>query len=882
MRVDVYELLGPLGAGGMGEVYKARDTRLGRLVALKVLSSQLTVDRVAAERLDREARTLASISHPHVCALFGLAEHENRSVLVMEYLEGITLAHRLAKGRLAIAECLRIAVEIAHGLTAAHRAGIIHRDLKPENIMLTKPGVKLLDFGLAKPAMVAAHDSVAATITGHQLTREGTISGTLPYMAPEQLEGREADPRTDIWAFGCVLFEMITGRKAFEGRTPASLVGVILERDPPAPSALEPAASGALDRVIQKCLAKDPEKRWQTAQDLGDELQWVAGGTSTVPSPIRSRRRSWRAGLAGAIAGLAVASTVFLISRPWRSQLADAPPTHLELTIPRLAFVDSLMVSPDGRQLAFIAPDSQGRNMLWVRSLAENLARPLAGTESAHPGTPPFWSPDGKTVAFVSDNKLKRIELAGGSPVTLAEITGEVMGGSWSPRGSIVIGTQQASKTHGVHTVAASGGPLVPLIPLEPGALLHGSPKFLPDGRQFLYLSWAFDENRRELCVASLDRPTGRCLGIKLHYFAGFTSDFIVYGRGDTLYVHPFDLASGRPTGEPSVIAEGLAHDPFGRMTLSIGGANTLVYQSAPRAMRQFVWADREGRPTGMVGEAGAYGGFDVTARGEYILAEREEGGDIGLWLIDVARGVTSRAVVLPPGANQDRLLGPVLSRDGDRLFYRTRRSGHAMVVEQPTRGGSERVVYEYRGGGVLYLADVSADLQSVAIGTAEPGRRYAALIPRQGGAPVTFAEGLIDLASSRLSPDGRWVAYVSQESGRADVYVAPLPPSGAHWQVSTAGGVQPAWRGDGEELFYLAPDGSLMAVPIKRSTTFDAGTPTRLFSTTALADRFRVSGYRVTADGRRFLLNTLRPGDKAATTTTLQVVLNWTAAMKR
>jgi serine/threonine protein kinase/Tol biopolymer transport system component len=882
MRVDVYELLGPLGAGGMGEVYKARDTHLGRLVALKVLSSQLTADRDASARLDREARTLASVSHPHVCALFGLAEHENRSVLVMEYLEGITLAQRLVKGRLAITECLRIAVEIAAGLAAAHRAGIIHRDLKPENIMLTKPGVKLLDFGLAKPEIAAVHGSVADTMTGHQLTREGTIAGTLPYMAPEQLERREADARTDIWAFGCVLFEMVTGRKAFEGPTAASLIGVILERDAPAASALEPAASGALDRVIRKCLAKDPEERWQTVQDLGDELKWLGGGTSAVPSPIRSRTRSWRAGLAGAIAGLALASTALLISGPWRSPAADATPTHLELTIPRLALVDSVMLSPDGRQLAFIAPDRQGRNMLWVRSLAENLAQPLAGTEGAHPGTPPFWSPDGRTLAFVSDNKLKRIELAGGSPVTLTDITGEVMGGSWSPRGSIVIGTQQASKTHGVHTLAAAGGPLVPLIPLEPGALLHGSPKFLPDGKQFLYLSWAFDENRRELCVASLDRPTGRCLGIKLHYFAGFTSDFIVYGRGDTLFVHPFDLAAGQPTGEPSVIAEGLAHDPFGRMTLSIAGTNTLVYQSAPREMRQFVWADRGGRPAGVVGEAGGYGGFDVTGRGDYILAEREEGGDIGLWLIDVARGVTSPAVVLPAGANRDRLLGPVLTRDGDRFFYRTRRSGHALVVEQPTRGGGERVVYEYRGGGVLYLADVSADLQWVAIGIAEPGRRYAALIPRRGGDPVTFAEGQIDLASSRLSPDGRWVAYVSYESGRAEVYVTPLPPSGKHWQVSTAGGVQPAWGGDGEELFYLAPDGSLMAVPVGKSVTFDAGTPTRLFSTTALADRFRVAGYRVTADGRRFLLNTLRPGDKAATTTTLQVVLNWTAAVKR
>ncbi len=689
-RLDAYEILGLLGAGGMGEVYQARDTRLDRIVALKILPSEVTADGEASARFEREARTLASISHPHVCSLFELTQHERRS-----------------------------------------------------------------------------------------------------------------------WAFGCVLYEMVTGGKVFDGATPASVIAMILDRDPQPPSALEPIAAGALDRVIQKCLAKDPDARWQTALDLRDELKWIGDGVAALPAPRLSGRQRWSYPLTGALMGAAIAIAALLVWRPWGITTSEATVSRLELTVPRLALHDSFALSPDGRQLAFLAPDVQGRNIVWVRSLAETTPRQLPGTDGAHPGSPPFWSPDGRSLAFVSGNKLKKIDVAGGDPVTLADVTGELMGGSWGIDGTLIVGTQQFSKTHGVHTVSAAGGKLEPLVGLQPGALIHLLPKFLPDGRRFLYMTWGFDEGRREICVASLDDAVGRCLGIKAHYFGGFTPDgYLAYARNDTLFAQAFDLVAVQPAGEPVVIAEQLSHDSVGRTSLSIAGASTLVYQAAPPEIRQFVWVDRRGRHLAVAGEPGAYDRFDIAADGKHILAERTEAGGTGLWLIDVARGVTTKAV--SPSADDGassiasyrHVFTPVFSGDGQRFFYQTRRTGRAVILEQATRGGNERLSYGYSGDGVLYLADASDDGRWLAIGVAERGRRYAAVVPRTGGDPIVFAEGaLVGLPSGRLSPDGRWVAYASAESGRAQVYVSPLPPSGERWQVSTAGGTQPAWRGDGLEF---------------------------------------------------------------------------------
>ena len=477
--------------------------------------------------------------------------------------------------------------------------------------------------------------------------------------------------------------------------------------------------------------------------------------------------------------------------------------------------------------------------------------------------------------------------MGGGGAVTLADVPGAVHGGAWNADGTIVLGVQRASPTHGVHAVSATGGLLVPLLPLEPGAFLHAVPLFLPDGRRFIYLSWAFDEARRELCLGSLDDHSSRCLGIKAYDLAGITRDgYLVYAHGNTLFAQRFDTQAGRPAGEPFIIAEGLWQDQFGQTAVSMAGEGTLVYQMrAPgQQLRQFMWVGRDGRVIGPVGEPGGYGHFDVTARGDFILAERQvQAGGIALWLTDVTRGVTTRvAFTTYPTAPAPRgLLKPAFAGDSSRFFHQIIRDSGVVVLEAPIRGGEERLAYAYAGSGSFVLADVSDDGRWLGIGVAEPGRRYAAAVPREGGDPVVFAEGAVNLESSRFSPDARWIAYdAGGGAGQPEVYVVPFQRTGERWQVSSGGGLNPEWRRDGKELYYRTLDGTLMAVPVTvDGAVFDAGVPKALFGNSQLG--FRVSDYRVTMDGERFLLSAPHEEGAAARTTTLQVVLNWTAGVK-
>ncbi|MDP9322664.1 MAG: serine/threonine-protein kinase, partial [Acidobacteriota bacterium] len=408
-RLGPYEIVALRGAGGMGEVYRARDTRLDRTVAIKILPS---ADPELKARFEREGKAIAALTHPHICTLFDVGHQDGTDYLVMEYLEGETLADKLQRGPLKVDDAFKVAIEIADALDKAHRAGIVHRDLKPANIMLTKSGAKLLDFGLAKPRAAFLTGALRETMTRDQLSGTGTIAGTLHYMAPEQFEGRDPDARTDIWGFGCVLYEMITGRKQFAGATPTAVLAMILERDPPPPSTLQPLAAG-MDRVVQKCVSRDPDARWQSVSDLRDELTWIAGGGASVIVHDASRRQRWSLLLAGALSGAALAALAILLARPWSAPSAQTEVTRLELTLPRLSSDESTVLSPDGKQLAFIAPNLQGQPMLWVRRLAEATARPLPGTEGAHAPSTPFWAPDGHALAFVAARKIKTIELAG-------------------------------------------------------------------------------------------------------------------------------------------------------------------------------------------------------------------------------------------------------------------------------------------------------------------------------------------------------------------------------------------------------------------------------------------------------------------------------------
>ena len=872
-RLGPYEVISAIGAGGMGEVYRARDTRIDRTVAIKVLAVDASRDLEAEGRFEREARALATLNHPRICTLFEFTRLDGQALLIMEHLEGQSLAERLARGRLPLDEALRIGAEIADGLAVAHRADLVHRDLKPANVMLTKTGAKLLDFGLAKAGAGAMR---ADEPTQQALTQAGVVFGTVAFMAPEQLDGRQVDQRSDVWAFGCVLYEMVTGRRAFGGSTPAAAAAAILERDPLAPAAIEPALPAALDRVVLKCLARDPDARWQSAADLRDELHWIAGGGERTTSPaVPKQRRVWRDRLVGAAAVAAIALAAVVAWRPWRTPAPAALMRQLELTIPRVASLESLALSPDGSTLAFIAAGSTGMPSVWIRSLATAAVRPIVGTEGANPGSPPFWSPDGDGIAFVADSKLRRVSVTSGQVQTIADVQGQIFGGDWSADGTILVGTYQVSKTRGIHRVPASGGQLTPVTTLEPDVLLHASPKFLPDGRRFLFLEWAFDERRRDVCAAALESPVPRCLGVRPHFFAGATDRYLLYSRDARMFAHPFDVNSATPSGDPVVLAERLAEDRLGRAGMSVSGNDTLVYQPAAYRIRQLVWFDRNGGRTGVAGNAAVQDRFDVDATGHLVAVERLGEDGTQLWLLDLVRGSITKADV--GGAS---VWAPVLSRDGRSLTYIARQEGRTTVVERPAHGGAGRIVFDYRGEGVLYLADRSWDGKSIVISVAERNGRTVRLVPTDGGEPTVVGGSSLSPATARISPDGRWLAFASFQTSQPQVFVSPVPPTGEQWPVSASGGEHPQWRGDGRELFFVAPDGSLMSAAITPGPKFDFTAPRVLFKT-GLTDP-AIQRFVATADGNRFLFNTLPEGDRAATTTTLQVMLNWTNGLAR
>jgi Tol biopolymer transport system component len=802
-----------------------------------------------------------------VCSLFEFTRHEGRAVIVMEYIEGQSLAERLARGKLSLADALGRAIEIADGLAAAHRAGLVHRDLKPANIMLTASGAKLLDFGLAKPVRSLTGDD-ATRAANDDVTEVGVAVGTLAYMAPEQLEGRAADARSDIWAFGCVLYEMLTGSRP---AGPRHGVDSRAGRDEMAAELGGSAVATDLDRLIRKCLAQDPNARWQSATDLRDALTWILGDVESgrlharAPGP---RRIAWGL-LVWSLLATAAAIAVFML-RPSRPTPDAGQVRQLELTVPRLASLEGLALSPDGDNLAFIAPGPDGVPVVWVRPLASASPRALPGTEGADPACPPFWAPDGQHVAFAVTNKLRRVGINGGPAQTIADVNAVVFGGDWGADGTIVIGTYQLSRTHGIHRVSAEGGQLSPVVPLEPGVLLQALPRFLPDGRRFLFLSWGPDVQSRQICLASLDAASSQCL-LAAHFLVGVTNGHLLFARGDTLYAQRFDMTTAQPQGSPIVLAEGLARDEVGRVSVAIAGG-TLLYQPAAPRWRQLVFMNREGVRADLVGDVAIQAGLHMSDDGHWVAVERPSEQGPNIWIIDVRRGIATRVGT----RSADTSWSPMLSPDGLRLTFMTQRDGRAAIVEQPTQGGDRRLLFEYGGEGLLSLADRSRDGRQLVIGLAERNRRVTQVISTDGGvAPLTIAEGPVGLARSRLSPDGRWVAYESAQTGQPQVYVSPVPPTGEQWQASSAGGYQPEWRADGKELFYLAPDGGLMAAPVESAGKFSLGGPRLLFST-GFHGHVVERRYAVTGDGRRFLLSVPRDGDQTSSTTTFHVLLDW------
>ncbi len=880
-RLGPYEILSPIGAGGMGEVYKARDTRLERTVAVKVLPSDTASSPEARQRFEREAKTISQLSHPHICALYDVGREGETEYLVMELLEGETLADRLVRGPLPVDQTLRYGTEIADALDKAHRQGIVHRDLKPGNVMITKSGVKLLDFGLAKAMAPAAKPgSVTSLPTQQGLTQEGTILGTFQYMAPEQLEGKEADGRTDIFAFGAVLYEMATGRKAFSGASQASLISAIMQNDPPPISAVQPTSPPALDRVVRKCVAKDPEDRWQSAGDLGSELKWIGESGShagvALPSVARGKSRERLAWAAAAVALLLAAAAAL---RHQKGTAAFAVPMRSSIALPEKSALRAVSLSPDGTRLVFVARDSSGRNLLWIRPLDSLAAQPLAGTENP---SFPFWSPDGRSIGFFADGRLKRIDASGGPPQTLCDAPA-ARGGSWSREGVILFSPVVDGP---LYRVSASGGPSTAVTQLDPsrGESSHRWPFFLPDGRHFLYLVVNFGTKAPEkmgIYVRSFDSKDEALVVAARSTLAYAPPGYLLFLRERNLVAQPFDPKGFRLTGDPVPLAENIQFSPQTTSAIfSVSENGLLVYQTeAASAVSRLVWMDRSGKEIGPLGTEGDLANPRISRDGKRIVLDitDHQSGNVDVWVYQATGGVATR-VTSEPGLDA----GPVWSPDGEKIAFMSLRQSHPDLYQRNSSGsGSDEVLLQ--SPRTKYPTDWSPDGRYIMYRAVDATTNFELwTLPTQGDrTPVPYMKAPFGVGNGQFSPDGRWVAYATNESGKWEIAVAPFPGPGGNWKVSTAGGSEPRWRRDGKELFYLAPDGKLMSVPVNAGATFEAGVATPLFpirrrEPVSASDLF---SYDVSADGQRFLVNTDTGG---VTSPPLTAIVNWTAGLKR
>jgi eukaryotic-like serine/threonine-protein kinase len=868
-RLGPYEILSPLGAGGMGEVYRARDTRLGRVVAVKVLPPRLAETPELRQRFEREARAISMLSHPNICALYDVGEASGveegdaarsgassapRSstvhYLVMEYLEGEPLSERLARGALPIGQLLTFAVEIAAALDRAHRAGIVHRDLKPGNVMLTKSGVKLLDFGLAK--LVPRSESEAllselSTAPREALTEAGSVFGTFQYMAPEQLEGKQADARTDIFAFGCVLFEMATGRPAFKAESRARIAAAILTAQPPAISSVRSGGTRGIDRVVERCLAKDPEDRWQSARDLELELRSLQGSATDEPARVGSLKRGRGASIAWAavLLILAVLAARGLLRRP---APAAAPVVRFTLDFPAdapLAPVPGLLAfSPDGKRIAYVR-ESEGKRRIYLRALDENSDVPVAGTESAFC---PFFSPDGQWLGFAADGKLKKVPLAGGAPTVLCDAP-HLRGGTWSPDDAIVFAPDRIS---GLFRVSADGGTPEPLTRRATGELAHAWPQILPGGKSVLYQVSTGLASEPVAAVVWLKTGKSRVVLKECEYPRYVSSGKIVYRRGSHLMAVPFDLHSLSETGPPVSILDDLSQtieeEPF-----AISEAGSIVY--LPLGTGEYppgtlVWVDRggKGKPTGA--PIRRYAFPNLSPHGRRVAVTIVEQNVLQVWLLDLERGALSPFTL--DGWNHFNVWTP----DGRRLIFSSVRTGAANLYWENADGSApaERLTYSphHEDPG-----SCSPDGRFVAYAEIDPATQWDIWVlplapPRT---PRVFRRTRFSEFNPMFSRDGRFIAYTSDESGVPQVYVEPFPGPGARTQISIEEGYEPAWSRDGRELFYRAGS-KMMAVRVKTAISFEASRPEMLFDAKySTSPGFGSPAYDIAADGRFLMI---------------------------
>jgi Tol biopolymer transport system component/tRNA A-37 threonylcarbamoyl transferase component Bud32 len=870
-----YEILSPAGAGGMGEVYRARDTRLDRTVAIKVLPQHLSDKPELKQRLEREAKSVSNLSHPNICTLFDVGEQEGVAFLVLEFLEGETLEQRLERGPLPAEQLLRLAIEITDALEKAHRQGIIHRDLKPSNVMLTKSGAKLMDFGLAKlteqPTPMAAALS-ELTAENRKLTAEGTIMGTFQYMAPEQLEGREADARTDLFALGVVIYEAATGRPAFTGKTKASLIASILSSEPPAITTLQPLTPPAMERVVKTCLAKDPDERFQTAHDLNLQLHWILEGGSQagVAAPIAAQRLlrkrlllaaagiGWATALAAAITAVVLSGHLRQKERPLAAEMS--PP-------PGMDFVGALLggpaMSPDETKLAFVAGDAKGAR-LWIRDLASGRMDALEGTEGA---AFVFWSPDSRYVAFFSGGKLKKIE-AGGGPVQILCDAPEGRGGSWSPNSTIIF---TPNIFESLYRVPEGGGTPEKVTNAKPG-WTNRNPTFLPDGEHFLFIGRETTGTAAGSLYAGSLKGGEPTLVLEQGSNAQYSGGYLLYLKDSNLVAQAFDLGSLKVKGSPIAVAEKVDYWNARDMAYFAASANgMLLYRKSVFTPSQPAWMDRSGRELEKVGEPGLYFDMQLSADGGKLALARvdKDSQNADVWVVDLKRNNMSRAT-FTEAAN----LSYALSPDGNLLAVNTNTSGsHGQLWTQPISGaGAQEKLVD--SSTWMTVTDWSRDGRYL-FGQVQENKTRSDVffVDLKGDRKLTkFLQSPASELEGRLSPNGKWLAYQSDESGRMEVYVAAFPGPGSKWQISNGGGAFARWSYDGREL-YFTNGTKFMAVPISNPATFQFGT------SQALPLPEDLQAYAPGPTSGRFLV--LKPAGKPEASP-IRIVLNWTEALKK
>jgi eukaryotic-like serine/threonine-protein kinase len=880
-RFGPYEIIAPVGAGGMGEVYRARDTRLGRDVAIKVLPATFSADSDRLRRFEQEARAASALNHPNILTIYDVGEHRGAPYVVSELLEGGTLREVTHGAALPQRKVVEYALQIASGLAAAHDKGIVHRDLKPENIFVTHDGrVKILDFGLAKLSSPAERDESQTDVATMRVdTEPGIVIGTAGYMSPEQIRGTTPDHRSDIFAFGAVLYEMLAGKRAFKGESRADTLSAILREDPSDLVDENRRISPGLERIVRHCLEKNPAQRFHSARDLAFAIEALSGSggapvqkfEKVVRASRRIRKREMLAWSIVAVAGV-VAAVLLLIVYSRVRETPDPAAARFLLYPPEKTIFQGGgdYVSPDGRRLVFTATGADGKRLLWTRPIDSLTAQALPGTDDAQQ---PFWSADSRFIGFFADGKLKRIEASGGSVQTLADAQ-TARGGTWNVDGIIIFSPAVAD---GLYRVSASGGPATKITTLDAAKnqTSHCWPFFLPDGKHFIYLARSSRREQSAIYAGALDSNETKLI-VNTDAGAAYAAPgYLFFMRERSLMAQPFNADKMQLTGDPVPVAEEIGYSATtARAFFSVSYTGVLAYRGNVALNGQLTWYDRSGKAMEKVGAAGDFLGFSLSPDQKRVVVSRLdlETGSYDLWMIEQDRGTSSRFTF-----DQTNETFPVWSPDGSRVAFSSNKNGPTDLFQKPSNNsGVDQLLF--KSNNLKAPNDWSPDGQTILYNDFDPKTNSDLWVLPLGGDPKPVMQTPFGETNGRFSPDGKWIAYESNESGPGQIYVQGYP-SGGKIQVSTAGGFQPRWRGDGKELFYLGPDKKLMAVEIKiEANGIQAGAPKALFD-------LRVSNlpgppyYDVTRDGQRFLVSV---AGEETTPTPMTVVMNWNAALKK